>query len=94
MTQKIITTNIRVPEEDWVELKSLASRMGMSSNEYVKRAIRITKNRDNLLSNDQIKRKKKNGYEALDKFIKAARNAKGKPMGASEDDKIIYGIED
>lgn len=62
--------------------------MEMSVNEYVKYLFRT----ESLKSMTGIKecRSRKTGYEAMGAFIN--RQRKGKPMGASEDDKIIYDL--
>lgn len=91
MKQKIVVSNVRFPYHQWQQVRSAAADLGMSINEYFQ-----------YLSNvDQIKKmtglkknpKKKSGYEALDKLLEFAKTHKGKPMGANNDDKAIYGIE-
>lgn len=93
MKQKIVVSNVRFPYEDWMMVKSGAANMGMSINEYFQ-----------YLSNAEVIRSitgtkkvkltsKARGYAALVEFIKFAETHKDKPMGANEDDKIIYDID-
>lgn len=91
MKQKIVVSNVRFPYEDWMIVKSGAASMGMSINEY----FQYLSNVDQIKKMTGIKKnpKRKTGYEALDALLKFAKTHKGKPMGANEDDKIIYDIE-
>jgi len=88
MTTKIVVSNIRFPEDEWLQLRAAASSMGMSVNEYMRYLFRT----ETIKSITGIKKtsSKARGYEALEAFIN--RRYKRKPMGASEDDKIIYDI--
>lgn len=88
MINKRVVSNIRFPEDEWIQLKSAAYSMGISVNEY----IRFLFHTESIKSMTGVKTSKfkKSGYEAMGAFIN--RQRKGKPMGASEDDKIIYGI--
>jgi len=94
MKQKTVTTNLRIPADEWANVRSLASRLGVRSNEYLKRAVRLSINRDQLTSTSELKFKKEKPYQPLDEFLATAKSVPSKPMGASDDDKIIYGIED
>lgn len=89
---KIIVSNIRFPEDEWIELKAAAYSMGMSANEYIRYLNQV----DSARSMTGVKKRrarKLKGYDALRGLIGIASRARGKPMGASEEDKIIYGIE-
>ncbi len=92
MKQKIVVSNIRLPIDDWMQLKFSASAMNMSNNEYIKHVIRA----DAVKSITGVKKvkltSKAKAYAAFDKFLEFAMTHKGKPMGANEDDKIIYDI--
>jgi len=35
MKQKMVVTNLRMPESDWLQVKASAGEMGMSVNEYL-----------------------------------------------------------
>lgn len=82
MSKKIVT-NLRIDEEKWLQIKSQASEMGMSVNEYI----------NYLITDLSTKR------ELITDFDKAPiwqlpeihKKIKSKPMGLSEDDEIIYG---
>lgn len=79
-----IVTNLRIDKEKWLQIKSQASEMGMSVNEYV----------NYLITDLSMKR------ELIDDFDKAPvwqlpelyRRVKSVPMGLSQEDEIIYGI--
>lgn len=92
MKQKIVVSNVRFPYQDWMMVKSAAADMNMSINEY----FQYLSNRETIR---QITGTKKSmphtsREKAYKDFIKFAnRKTKGKPMGASEDDKAIYGID-
>ena len=91
MKQKIVVSNVRFPYEDWIIVKSGAAHMGMSINEY----FQYLSNAETIKQMTGTKKKasKNTGYESLDELLKFAKTHKGKPMGANEDDKIIYDIE-
>lgn len=93
MKQKMVTTNLRVPEVEWVNARVMAAARGLSLNEYMGGLLR----QDAMTGMTGIKSPKvpksvSRAYDALWKL--ANQKTKGKPMGASEDDKVIYGIED
>lgn len=85
---KVIVSNVRLPEDEWLQLKAAAASMGKSVNEYI-RYLSRTETIKNITGIKKIDSKAR-GYEALEKFIN--RKIKGKPMGASEEDKIIYDV--
>ena len=92
MKQKIVVSNVRFPYADWMMVKSGAASMDMSINEY----FQYLSNRETIRQITGTKQplphsSREKAYEAMLKF--ANRKIKGKPMGANEDDKIIYGIE-
>lgn len=92
MKQKIVVSNVRFPYHDWMIVKSAAAEMGMSINDYFQ-YLSNTETINKMTGNKKKKLTKKSGYEAMDALLKFAKTHKGKPMGANEDDKIIYGIE-
>lgn len=83
-----------MPEYDWLQVKTSASEMGMSINEYFNQLARDSIKMKFLGIKVPIKKKfkakKKRIYSALSDF--AATTYKRKPMGLSEEDEIIYGI--
>ncbi|PIS18147.1 hypothetical protein COT54_00895 [Candidatus Collierbacteria bacterium CG09_land_8_20_14_0_10_46_12] len=91
MKQKIVVSNVRFPYQDWMMLKSLASDMDMSTNEYIQYACKI----DSVKKITGLKKilvKPKN-HDPFKELLAFAKTHKGTPMGANEDDKIIYGID-
>lgn len=88
MKSKTVVSNIRLPEDEWLEAKSAAASLGLSFNQYIRQSLRT----ETVKSITGIKKvtSKATGYEALDKLIKT--KFKRRPMGASENDKIIYDI--
>lgn len=85
--QKIVVSNIRFPEDEWLTLKSAAAFSDMSINEY----LRYLNQNMAIQTITAIKRSnsKKTGYEAMSEFIN--RKRVGRPMGLSEEDEAIYG---
>ena len=86
MSKKIVVTNLRIPEDDWLEVKVIASSFGISVNQYIKELIRMETVRT-MLGKEGTGMPPK-GYSALRKFVE--RKIKGRPMGLSEEDKTIY----
>lgn len=89
MKQDIVTTNIRVQENHYIQLKRRAAELSMSVNEYLNWVVE----RDISTAHCapvQKNKKKKSIYDVLSAL--ARKKYKSKPMGASEDDKLIYDI--
>lgn len=91
MKTKIIVSNVRFPEDEWLQLKTVASARGMSVNGYIKYLTNIDS--VDMITGPKNIKTKKTGYDALGEFIEFAKKNKGKGMGTSEEDKIIYDIE-
>jgi len=89
--QTMVVSNIRFPQNDWIMLKTVAAGHDMSVNEYLQYIVRIQTVKD--MTGIKRNKPKKNPYKAMDDFIEFTRTHKNKPMGASEEDKIIYGID-
>ena len=88
MKNDMVTTNLRLPRQDWLMIKTLAAEEGKSFNEYMRK---LAENMALSLTEESgVIRKKKLSIWDL---RRAAKGIKSKPMGANEDDKIIYGIE-
>ena len=94
MAQKIITTNLRVPEEDWSTFKDLVASEKLSANEGLNLIIQSF-NLQTMLGVKEPKirlgKKRKTVFQALKELSK--KPYKRKPMGASKEDKIIYDIK-
>ena len=83
-----VTTNLRIPHQDWQRLKTVASEFEMSTNEYIKQIIKENINKVGLADFRAGQRKKKTIFEALREL--ASKKYKRKPMGLSEEDETIY----
>lgn len=83
MTRKIVT-NLRIDENDWLQIKAEAGELGISVNQYLIYLIR-----------DLSNKRKLNPKRASAPFwrLEELSKMKSQPMGElSEDDKIIYGV--
>lgn len=94
LKQKIVVTNLRIPEEDWLTFKDLVASEKLSANESLKFIIQSF-NLQMMLGIEEPKirlgKKRKTIFQALKELAK--KPYKHKPMGASEEDKIIYDIK-
>lgn len=89
MKQKMIVSNIRIPESDWLQVKAAASDLGISVNRYINYAIeKFTIARE--LSNEP--RSEKKTQFSIWNLPKISNSIKMKPMGLSKEDEEIYGI--
>lgn len=79
----MIVTNLRIPEDEWLQIRAAAAELGMSANEYINQLIQKTAIKNELAEN---RPGKKHPIWDLPKAY-----VKGKGMGMSEDDEIIYG---
>ena len=91
MKQKLVITNLRIPFEDWLMVKSMAGEQGMSVNEYIKMLIQESSGKKQLGIKADKKRRSEKQFWNIPNIMKGKYY---RPMGASADDKIIYGIED
>lgn len=89
---KTAVTNLRMPEEDWMKVKAAAANLGISANEYIKTIIDDATRREFFAYKDNppAPRKGTRFYESLWQIIE--KPSKSTPMGASEEDKAIYGV--
>lgn len=85
-------TNLRMPEENWIKVKTSAANLGISANEYIITLIDDSMRRQFFAYTEKpsTSRKKTRFYEPLWRIIE--KPSKRKPMGASKEDKIIYDI--
>jgi len=88
MKQEIVTTNLRLPREDWLQVKTEAAEEGISFNERVKNIIWECGTRQQLIATTPTREKKKK-YTIWE--LGELAKIKDKPMGMSEEDKVIYG---
>lgn len=90
---KTIVTNLRIREDDWMRVKAAAANSGVSVNTYMKQLI-DTATIQHMIPNHRTGKKSKHShYQPLWDAIKKIAQIPNKPMDASEEDKIIYGID-
>ena len=80
MSKQMVVTNLRVPREEWNQLKAIAAERGMSANEYINFLMR------NVISPATSWKYKAGGIWDMPKLAKRAI----KRGELSRDDKIIY----
>lgn len=85
MAKKIVT-NLRIDENDWLQVKTVAAELGMSVNEYINYLIRDLSTKLELTPPKNPKK-----GTALLRLSEISKKFKPEPMGElSEDDKVIY----
>lgn len=89
MKRKIITTNLRIPEESYSLVKILAAEAKMSVNEYINRLLEEGTMKKQLGFKRDKRRKSEKYFWEIPRIME---NEHYNPMGWSEDDKAIYGI--
>lgn len=93
MKQQMVVTNLRLPAEDLLTIKSAAGEAGMSVNEYITVFMRQTL-KAHMLGYPMAKIKetmKRRKRDPIWEWPNLHKKIKFKPMGSSEDDKLIYG---
>lgn len=91
MNQTIITTNLRIPRSDWLQIRALAGESQMSLNEYLKYIINlVSKAKQFSVSWKKIPLKPVKRDPIWD-WPELAKKIKSQPMGLSAEDEIIYG---
>lgn len=91
MAGKIITTNLRIPDYNWLELKTLAAGGGVSVNEFLNILINEYALKHVMAPDIKIKKSKKskNIWAALRDL--AQTPSTNEPLGKlSEEDMVIY----
>ena len=83
----MVTTNVRIPINEWIQVKIAAAEAGMSINEYVNYTTRVVSVYKQLFGKPQ---KEEDKYAAMLAIIK--KKTKGKPMGWSKEDGTIYSV--
>lgn len=86
-----VTTNLRLPREDWLDLKSMAGESGVSLNEFINELVQFSAKAKIMgvtIRQQFIKSKKRDPIWDLPNIHK---RVKIKPMGLSSEDEIIYG---
>ena len=91
MVKKMVVTNLRMEENDYLQAKAMAAERNMSLNEYFNYLSRVSPGQTVFGVGKKTTAKKKIGvYEAFLKLAKSKHVGEG--MGASEEDEIIYGV--
>ena len=83
----MVTTNIRIPHREWIQVKIAAAEADMSINEYLNYTTRAVSVYKQLFGKPQ---KTEDKYAAMWTIIK--KKTKGKPMGWSKEDEAIYSV--
>lgn len=87
MKQPIIVTNIRMPKEDWKQMKAIASELGMSLNEYMTISGKIVSTYRTLFG---YSKKSHDPYRAMWNIIR--KKSTSKSQGLSQEDEAIYAV--
>lgn len=89
MKQPMIVTNIRMPQADYLQVKTAAAELGMSVNAYINKSMKtVTKQRAFRPDSSGQTQPKESLYETL----KRIASIPNKPMGLSKEDEEIYSI--
>lgn len=89
MARKIVT-NLRIDENDWLQVKTVAAELGMSVNEYINYLIQNTVSKAQFGYPKRTRIQRKSIYDLLPALLK--NKHKKESFELSEDDKIIYGV--
>ncbi len=87
MKQHMVVTNVRMSINDWLQVKTVASEMGMSVNEYLNFSAQAVTTSRQLFGEPK---KIKNRYHLMWNVLK--QKATYKPMGWSAEDEAIYSV--
>src|SRR3989338_211671 len=89
MKQEIVVTNLRIPKQQWIEIKVRSAELGISANEYIKKILTATTNLESI--SDTIKKvtkKSKKKVSFYDAMIMLSKIPQGKQkFDLSKDDK-------
>lgn len=89
MKREMIVSNIRIPKNDWLQVKAAAAELGMSINQYINYVIeRFAIMNELSKESTGVKRK----HSSIWDLPKNSKQIKTKPLGLSKEDKEIYGI--
>lgn len=91
---KMIVTNLRIEENNWIQVKTIAVELGMSVNEYVNHLLQNTVSKAQFGYPKKTKTKnRKSFYDLLSSMGKvSSKDYKTGGHELSNDDKIIYGV--
>ncbi|MBI2028837.1 hypothetical protein HYT02_00260 [Candidatus Gottesmanbacteria bacterium] len=88
MKQEMVVSNIRIPKNDWLQVKAVAGELGMSVNQYINYIIERFTIINELSKESTAKRKSPSIWD----LPKTSKQIKTKPLGLSREDKEIYGL--
>jgi len=88
MKNDMVTTNLRLPRQDWLMIKTLAAEEGKSFNEYINWLVE-DRGKKVMIFGDMAKLRGEKKMTLADLRKKVAKT-KGKKLELNEDDKIIY----
>ncbi len=92
MNNDMIVTNLRIPQEELLQLKAMAAEMDMSFNEYVRYLLESLSVRRELSYSDKKITARKKGKQNSIWDLSSLAKEENHPMGElSQEDKIIYG---
>lgn len=94
-SSRIVTTNLRIPEDLLRRVRIRAAEEGISANEYMTRIIREKTWEEQFLPNrEQVQQPKQKTSKSFIASLLALAKMPNEPEEeyVSEDDKIIYGI--
>ena len=83
--KSVVVTNLRLPYDEWVAIKTVAAEAGMSVNEFVRVMMKGLSNAKSLTSG-WLKPKKGLSLWDLPKLA----TGESKPLGISSEDELIY----
>lgn len=86
MAKKMMVTNLRMEENDYLQAKQMAAELGMSLNEYFNYICKDSVKKALFGESVNNKKRKKSFFEAMEKIARMPN----KPMGMREEDKAIY----
>jgi hypothetical protein len=88
MITNIVTTNLRIPEVDMTLVRTIAASRGISVNDYIKQAIKLTTVKDQLGALEIAPQK--TVYDLLFKLANRKRTKSKIKFELSDEDKVIY----
>lgn len=87
MNKPIVTTNLRLPYTEWLQIKTMAAEAGISVNEYIRLVLGALNNIRSLTSHWIKPQKGKLTIWDLPTLA----HGNNIPMGTSPEDESIYG---
>jgi len=93
MNISMVVTNVRMPQEDYLQVKAMAAELGISVNQYIHSVVVGSATQRMMRDTKRTRRvKHQSFYEAMLALALSVSKTKKKPLGLSEEDEVIYGI--